>query len=111
MKTTNLRLSIPFLISALFYSSTLSAAVYNVPRITHVFSNDSGTVLIKWAGSPRPGPCPGENHGWVEIQASANTSLKALAYSIYFSGKPARIDTAGCSGTREIVKTLYSPGG
>ena len=67
-------------------------------------------VLIRWSGAPSPGPC-GTNNGWVAIRPTANESLKTLAYTIYFSGKPARIDTAGCYGTREIVTSLYSPGG
>jgi hypothetical protein len=92
-------------------SSIASAAIYEVPGITHIAVGSAGEVYIKWAESPRPGPCGGENYGWVVIPPTANEALKALALSIYFSGKPARIDTSGCSGTYEIVVTLYSPSG
>ncbi len=84
---------------------------YNAPKLSHVYSDPSGKVLIKWPGSPRPfGPC-GRNFGWVEIPSTASKIMKDLALSIYFNGKAARIDTSGCSGTRERVTALYSPGG
>lgn len=92
------------------FSSLVNATVYNIDRISHVYSDTSGKVLIKWDGSPNPGPC-GNSHGWVEISADASEVLKSLAYSIYFSGRPARIDTGGCVGQREAVSSIYSPGG
>ena len=92
-------------------SSMASAATYEAPALTHIHVDSGGVVHIKWAGSPRPGPCGGENFGWVVIPPTANEAMKALALSIYFGGKPARIDTSGCSGTYEIVVSLYSPSG
>lgn len=96
--------------------SVTHAAIYQTTKITNVYSDPSGRVLIKWIGVPNPGPC-GVNNGWVAIRPSANAAVKALAYTIYFSGKPARIgtesvtSTANCDGPREVVKELYSPGG
>jgi hypothetical protein len=110
MKMKFLAKAVVTTIAAIILTSVAHAATYTVPRITHVYADSSGNVLIKWAGSPNPGPC-GTNNGWVTIQATANEALKTLAYTIYFSGKPARIDTSGCSGTREAVHSLYSPGG
>ena len=94
-----------------FIIPTVYAADYETPQITHIAAGSGGEVYIKWAGSPRPGPCGGENFGWVVIPSSASEALKSLALSIYFSGKPARIHTSGCTGTNENVVTLYSPGG
>lgn len=87
-----------------------NAASYAPARLTHVAVNADGTVFIKWSGSPNPGPC-GTNFGWVKIPASASDSIRALAFSIYFSGTPARVDTTGCDGGYEAVTSLYSPGG
>jgi hypothetical protein len=88
--------------------------IYEVPAITHIAveaADAGGRMYIKWAGSPRPGPCGTENNGWVVILPTNNEALKSLALSLYFSGKPARIDTSGCSGPWEIVTIIYSPGG
>jgi hypothetical protein len=96
------------------FSSSVYAAKYNVTKITHIYTNTEGAVLIKWAGSPRPGPCvgPGEtNYGWVAIPPTASDALKALAISLYLKGKRARIDTSGCYKRYEKVKSIYSPGG
>lgn len=90
--------------------SVTHAATYQVEKLSHVYADASGRVLIKWAGSPKSGPC-GANYGWVTIRSTANEALKTLAYTIYFSGKPARIDTSGCDGGNEAVGSLYSPGG
>ena len=86
------------------------AGSYTVTNLSYIYSEENGRVLIKWSGSPNPGPC-GANNGWVTIRPTANESLKTLAYTIYFSGKPARIDTSGCDGRWEVVTSLYSPGG
>lgn len=86
------------------------AATYQAQNLSHVYADVSGRVLIKWSGSPNPGPC-GTNNGWVTIRSTANEALKTLAYTIYFSGKPVRIDTSGCDGGNEAVGSLYSPGG
>jgi len=86
------------------------AGIYNVPKLSNIYAEETGRVLIKWSGSPNPGPC-GLNNGWVAIRSTAKEVLKTLAYNIYFSGKPARIDTKGCDGRWEIVTSLYSPGG
>lgn len=91
-------------------AGTAHAEIYNVPKLSHIYTDASGRVLIKWEGAPNPGPC-GVNNGWVAIPASADPALKALAVSIYFSGKAARIDTSGCDGNTEAVTSLYSPGG
>lgn len=90
--------------------SAVEAASYSPPRLTHVVANSDGTVFIKWTGSPTPGPC-GANSGWVKILPSANEALKSLAFSMYFSGVPARVDTSGCDGTYEVVGALYTPTG
>ncbi|MCI0426809.1 MAG: hypothetical protein L0Z46_02175 [Nitrospiraceae bacterium] len=98
---------------------SLSSIVHAQPPyldkiLTHISMNSDGTVFIKWTGSPRPSPtCSGggDNFGWVKIRPTANEAIKALALSIYFSGKLARIDTSGCDGPYEIVTSLYSPGG
>ena len=91
-------------------SSIAHASSYNDKILTHIAIQSDGTVFIKWAESPRPGPC-GENFGWVKIPPTANEAIKALAISLYIGGKLARIDTSGCDGTYEIVTILYSPGG
>jgi hypothetical protein len=93
-------------------ASMAYAAVYEPQpsEITHISVGAGGEVFIKWNGSPSPGPC-GENFGWVVIPPEASEAIKALALSIYFSGKPVRIDTSGCRGTVEVVGTLYSPSG
>lgn len=91
--------------------SNVFAESYQVPKITNVYANATGSLGLKWSGSPRPGPCGGENYGWVVIPATSAETVKAMALSIYISGKPARIDTSGCSGAVEIVQVVYSPGG
>jgi hypothetical protein len=92
-------------------SSIAHAAQYVASAITSIAVGSAGEVYIRWAELPNPGPCPGNNNGWVVIPSTANEALKALALSLYFSGKPARIDTSGCSGVYEIVVILYSPSG
>jgi hypothetical protein len=92
------------------FTSVAHAAIYNVDKLTNVYADANGRVLIKWSGSPNPGPC-GPNNGWVTIRSTANEALKTLAYTTYFSGKPARIDTNDCDGNNEAVGSLYSPGG
>jgi hypothetical protein len=44
------------------------------------------------------------------IPSNAPEAMKSLAISLYYDGKPARIDTAGCVGAYERVTALYSPG-
>ena len=91
---------------------------YEVPAITRIaveaaeeHTPDEGNwMLISWEGAPRPGPCGGENYGWVLIQPRNNETLKALALSMYFSGKPAHITTSGCRGSFSIVIKLGAPG-
>ena len=98
----------------LFLSAAGYAASYADKVLTHIAMNADGTVFIRWAGSPRPSPscnAGGDNFGWVKIRPTANEAIKALALSIYFSGKLARIDTSGCDGPYEIVTSLYSPAG
>jgi hypothetical protein len=90
-----------------YQASVIHAASYYISKLTTVFSDANGRVLITWEGSPQPGPC-GTNYGFVAIRATANEALKALALSIFFSGRPARIDTSGCDGTYEVVVSLYS---
>jgi hypothetical protein len=94
-------------------SSIVHADPYPDKILTHISMNSDGTVFIKWAESPRPSPtCSGggDNYGWVKILPAANEAIKALALSIYFSGKLAHIETSGCDGPYEIVTSLYSPG-
>jgi hypothetical protein len=96
-------------------SSIAHAGVYNAAAITSIGVGSSGEVYIRWEGLPDPAPpesgCSGENNHWVVIPSDASDALKSLALSLYFSGKPARIDTSGCRGAYETVITLYSPGG
>jgi hypothetical protein len=92
-------------------SSIAQAAQYNASGITAIAAGSGGEVYIRWVGLPNPGPCSGNNNNWVVIPAAANETLKALALSLYFSSKPAMIETSGCSGAYENVNTLYSPGG
>ena len=108
----NPRLTIGYLalIGMLWFTSVVQATVYHIPKITHIFTDGSGRVGIKWNGSPNPGPC-GKNYGWVVFPPSAAKEQKALALALYMSGKPARVDTSGCLGKYEIVSTLYSPNG
>jgi hypothetical protein len=83
---------------------------YTISAISHIYVPPDGRVLIKWSGSPRPGPCGGENWGYVAISKAANEALKAFALSLYFSGKPARIDTEGCDSENfENVAGIVSP--
>jgi hypothetical protein len=95
----------------LISAANVYAESYQVSKITHVYSTGSGDLGLKWVGSPRPGPCGGENYGWVKIPSTSSEAIKAMALSLYISGKPARIDTSGCNGAVEIVRTVYSPGG
>jgi hypothetical protein len=88
-------------------------AIYNIPAIKAISTYAEGEVYIRWEGLPNPGPC-GNNNNWVVIPSTANEALKALALSVYFSGRPAQIHTAGCSGfdnRYESVKAIYSPEG
>jgi hypothetical protein len=105
------------LVMMLASSSTIDAAVYNPPRIIAISVGAGGEVYMRFEGLPNnPSPCPpphggGNNNNWVMIPAAANETLKALALSLYFSGKPARIDTSGCTGAYENVIAVYSPSG
>ena len=98
-------------------SARIDAAVYNPPRIIAISVGAGGEVYMRFEGLPNnPSPCPpphggGNNNNWVMIPAAANETLKALALSLYFSGKPARTDTSGCSGAYENVIAVYSPSG
>ena len=101
-------------IVVVFLSTIAHAASYSDKILTHISMNSDGTIFIKWAGSPRPSPAcsgGGDNFGWVKIRSTANEAVKALAVSIYLTGKLARIDTSGCDGGYEVVTSLYSPGG
>src|SRR5262245_49536887 len=82
---------------AMSLPALVNAAIYSPPRLTHVAASTDGSVYMKWSGSPNPGPC-GANSGWVKIPATSDESIKALAFSIYFGGTPARVDTSGCDG-------------
>jgi hypothetical protein len=91
-------------------SSTAHAAVYTAPAITNIAVATGGEVYIRFAGLPNnPSPCGGNNNGWVMIPSTASDVMKSLALSIYFSGKPVRIETSGCNGAYELVTGLYSP--
>jgi hypothetical protein len=92
------------------FSSTVHAAEYDAPGIIAIAVGTGGEVYIRWVGLPNPGPC-GNNNGWVVIPGATNETLKALALSLYFSGKRARVDTSGCSGAYENVTIIYSPSG
>ena len=87
----------------------LPAAVYTAASITAIAAGSSGELYIRWAGLPNPGLC-GSNNGWVMIPPNAPQAMKSLAVSLYYNGKPVRIDTAGCVGAYERVTALYSPG-
>lgn len=92
--------------------SVVQAESYAISEITHIYSNDDGSMGIKWAGSPRPSlTCGGENYGWAYIPSTAPNSMKSLAISIHIANKPATVVTSGCNGAYEIVKTLYTPSG
>jgi hypothetical protein len=99
------------LVSASDIIAPASAASYEFARITHIYTQENGVMLIKWTGSPSPGPCGGTNNGWVEIAAAAAREMKAMALAIYAAGLPARIETSGCIGARERVTSIYSPSG
>ena len=91
-----------------------NAGKYSVSKITHIYTNTDGAVGLKWTGSPRPGPCAASgstNYGWVMIPPDASDAIKAAAMTTYFKGKKARIDTIGCYGNYEKVRSFYSPGG
>src|SRR5262245_35604886 len=94
-------------------SSVVHADERSYPEkiLTRIAMNSDGTVFIQWTNSPSRS-CPGgeQNYGWVKILPTANEAIKALALSLYFSGKLARIDTSGCDGPYEIDTALYSPG-
>lgn len=85
--------------------------IYDISRISHLYVHKDGKILIKWPGSPNPSPCGGNNYGWLTITRDSDKSLKAMAMLLYSLEKPARIDTAGCDGSREIISVIYSPGG
>jgi hypothetical protein len=43
---------------------------------------------------------------------AGNDALRALAFSIYFSGKPVQVETRGaCMGPYEQINAIYSPTG
>ncbi len=95
-------------------SSVAYATVYSNKTISHLYANNNGQVLIKWSGSPRPGPCAAAgqtNYGWVSIPVAASDAQKALAIAAYLKGKRVRVDTSGCDGRYEKVWSIYSPGG
>jgi hypothetical protein len=90
-----------------------AAAGYNAPLgITGIMAAPGGQVYIKFAGVPNPGPCGGNNYGWVLIPSTANAAMKSLAESLYFNRKPVRVETLGCSssgaGPYELVNALYA---
>jgi len=112
-----------FLLPA-FQVEVADAIVYNAPKIITISVRSNGEVYIRWDTVPDPGACGGENNHWVVIPAAASDTLKSMALSLYFSGKPARVDTAAvagtppaqqpagaCTGAYENVTFLYSPGG
>jgi hypothetical protein len=110
MKNTK-TIAVVISISLFSLASVVNAEVYHVSEISHIHTNSTGVVHIKWVTSPRPyGPC-GANNGWVAIPPSAPQTMKDLAYSLYFYGHAARIDTKGCHGQKEKVESMYSPGG
>ena len=98
-------------ISGFWVGSNACAAVYNAAALTSISVSAGGEVFIRFDGIPDPGPCGGENNHWVVIPSAANEALKALAISLYFSSRPVRVDTSGCTGSDENVTTIYSPSG
>jgi hypothetical protein len=106
---------LPFIVAL---SSPAHAAIYYASAITAINVNSDGWMSLRWEGLPNPGPCGGNNNNWVMIRPTASETLKALVLSLYFSGKPARIDTydttsdkTSCNGPYETVYVIYSPGG
>lgn len=83
------------------------AGTYTINKITEINVQSSGRVYISWAGAPSPGPC-GANYGWVVIPEpdTAFKEIKALAMSLYLSGRPITLNTSGCYGTAEKVADL-----
>src|SRR6202035_4941597 len=83
-------------------SSIARASVYEGSAITYIAAGSGGEMYIRWQGLPDPAPpesgCSGDNNHWVRISSDASDALKSLALSLYFSGKPFRIETTGCSG-------------
>lgn len=101
-------------LSMLFGVFSLSAAhagSYDVLKITHVYTDASGNMSLKWQGAPDPGPCGSPNYGWVSVMPSADPNFKAFVYMLHANELPAQIVTSGCNGTREIVSAIYSPDG
>lgn len=82
-----------------------NAAAYIGVSLAGVTTDVNGVVYLRWAGYANPGPC-GANAGWVKMESTADPALKSLAYSLYIAGKTVRVDTAGCSGTYEIVTAI-----
>jgi hypothetical protein len=80
-------------IDLLSSATNVHTETYQVVKITHVYSAEFGGLGLKWIGSPRPGPCGGENYGWVVIPPTSSETVKAMALNLYISGKVARIDT------------------
>jgi hypothetical protein len=109
-KLSQARIGVLPLVFLVPLSSIAYATTYQASNITGISAYSDGTIYIRWPGLPNPGSC-GANNNWVMIPASANDTLKSLARSLYFSGKPVRIDTSGCNGNYEVVTGLYSPTG
>lgn len=103
------------IMASMFYLSINASFVYSegydISRISHVHTNTSGRILIKWDGAPNPGPCGSPNHGWVVIESTSDNALKSFTYMLYAAGKKAVVTTSGCVGNYEIVTGIYSPGG
>jgi hypothetical protein len=82
---------------------------YDAPAITNIAANGGAIWIRVVCIPPNPTRC-GESNQWVRIPSDSDESMKALAISLYLSGRPVRIDTKGCSDTWEKVDSLYSPG-
>jgi len=87
-----------------------STCIYQAPAITGIAAISGGIYIRIACIPPNPTRC-GNSNSWVLIPSGADESIKALAISLYLSGKPVRIDTNGCNGEYEAVGSLYSPGG
>jgi hypothetical protein len=127
--TVKQHFKIGLMVSPVFLMFASLSAVAQVPQVAkvnpgHTYSNPggiktiavgaSGEMYIKWPSLPFHGPCEttptDPSYGWVAIPSS-NEAMKALALSLYDSGRPVRIDMEGCLGNHEKVITLYSPTG
>ena len=89
------------------------AGDYVAPKISAIAAGSAGEVYVRFDGlpNPSPAPCNGQNNNWVAIPAG-NDALRALAFSIYFSGKPVQVETRGaCMGPYEQINAIYSPTG